>query len=280
MSLTPDNLLENCPELTTLPAIYHKLNEAINSPNCTTGIISRIVSQDPILTMKVLRMVNSAFYGFPQEIEDIPQAILIIGMQQLNDLVLANTVISLFEKSESKLFSMKEFWEFSVASGLSCRIIGELSNERFSERLFVSGLLHNVGRLVMAITQPGLLIKARHVSIEKGIPMHEAENQVFGFNNEDMNFHLMNSWSIPSSISDIASHYLDPENSTDHNKEALIVKICHSLAQSLSLGNTGEYFICPLSENNWECLGITVNSIEETIKRLEEQFKEVLQTLI
>lgn len=280
MSLTPDNLLDNCPELTTLPAIYHKLNEAINSPNCTTGIISRIVSQDPILTMKVLRMVNSAFYGFPQEIEDIPQAILIIGMQQLNDLVLANTVISLFEKSESKLFSMKEFWEFSVASGLSCRIIGELSNERFSERLFVSGLLHNVGRLVMAITQPGLLIKARHVSIDKGIPMHEAENLVFGFNNEDMNFHLMNSWSIPSSISDIASHYMDPENSADHSKEALIVKISHSLAQSLSLGNTGDYFICPLSEHNWECIGITVNSIEETIKRLDEQFKEVLQTLI
>lgn len=280
MSVSPDKIISNCPELSTLPSVYHKLNEAINSPNCTTGIISRIVSQDAVLTMKVLRMVNSAFYGFPQEIEDIPQAILIIGLQQLNDLVLANTVISLFEKQRTTLFSMADFWKFSIASGLSSRILGSLSNKKFSERLFVGGLLHNIGRLIMAISEPDLLIKAHSLSVEKGLSASDAELEVFGFTNETMNYHLMEVWSIPSSIIDISSHYLNPESSEFHKNEALIVKISNSIVQSLGLGNTGDYYINPVSEKNWHELGLNTNSIEEAITRLNEQLKDVLKTLI
>lgn len=280
MNITPEQLASNCPELTTLPQVYHKLSEAINSPNCTTGIISRIVSQDPILTMKVLRMVNSAFYGFPQEIEDIPQAILIIGLQQLNDLVLANTVISLFDGYSPKIFSMEEFWKFSVASGLSARILGDISNQRFSERLFVGGLLHNIGRLIMAVSKPDLLIKAHELSIKKGILLNKAEKEVFGFSNEEMNLHLMQEWSLPSSISDISSNYLNPENSEEHQNEATIVGIANSLVQSLSIGNTGDYYINPINENQWLELDLNINSIEEASTRLNEQFKDVLNSLI
>ena len=280
MNLTPEKLINDCPELSTLPAIYHKLNEAINSPNCTTGIISRIVSQDPILTMKVLKMVNSAFYGFPQEIEDIPQAILIIGLQQLNDLVLANTVITLFKNQKTELFSLEDFWKFSIASGLSSRILGDLSSERFSERLFVGGLLHKIGRLIMAISRPKLLIQAQELSIEKGILLHEAETEVFGFNNAEMNASLMEAWSIPSSITDISSHYLNPDESEGHKNEAQIVKIANSLTQSLCLGSTGDYFINPIDEANWGYLGLTTNLLEETITRLNEQYKDVLNTII
>ncbi|MCM8540063.1 MAG: HDOD domain-containing protein [Lentisphaeraceae bacterium] len=280
MSLSPEQLSANCPELSTLPEIYHKLNDAINSPNCTTGIISRIISQDPILTMKVLRMVNSAFYGFPQEIEDIPQAILIIGLQQLNDLVLANTVISLFDGYKLELFSMEDFWKFSIAGGLSSRIIGNLSTQTFSERLFVGGLLHNIGRLIMAISKPDLLIEAHELSIKEEILLHEAEKRVFGFNNEEMNYHLMNEWSLPHSIIDISSHYLTPDNSTENKNEATIVGIANSLTQSLSLGYTGDYYINPIDERNWGELGLNINSIEEAATRLNEQFKDVLNSII
>ena len=280
MNLSPDKILKDCPELSTLPSVYHQLNEAINSPNCTTGIISRIISQDAVLTMKVLRMVNSAFYGFPQEIEDIPQAILIIGLQQLNDLVLANTIISLFEKQRTTLFSMEDFWKFSIASGLSSRILGELSSKKFSERLFVGGLLHNVGRLVMAISEPDALIKARALSVEEGISMKDAEMAVFGFDNEAMNFHLMEAWSIPSSIIDIASHYLHPENSESNKNEATIVQISNSIVQSIGIGNTGDYYINPINEADWQSIDLNVNSVEEATHRLNEQLKDVLKTLI
>ncbi|MCM8525494.1 MAG: HDOD domain-containing protein [Lentisphaeraceae bacterium] len=280
MSLSPEQLTANCPELSTLPEVYHKLNEAINSPNCTTGIISRIISQDPILTMKVLRMVNSAFYGFPQEIEDIPQAILIIGLQQLNDLVLANTVISLFDGYKLELFSMEDFWKFSIAGGLSSRTLGNLSSQNFSERLFVGGLLHNVGRLIMAISKPDLMLEAHELSLREQILLHEAEKKVFGFNNEEMNFHLMQEWSLPSSIIDISSHYLTPMNSNEHQNEAMIVGIANALTQSLSLGSTGDYYINPINESQWDIIGLNINSIEEASTRLNEQFKDVLNSII
>lgn len=280
MSINPHQLIAECPELCTLPQIYHKLNEAVNSPNCTTGIISRIISQDPILTMKVLRMVNSAFYGFPQEIEDIPQAILIIGQQQLNDLVLANTVITLFDGLKPELFTMEDFWKFSIASGLSARILGDLSNNKFSERLFVGGLLHCVGRLMMALSQPKLLLEAYDLSISKEILLSDAEKIVFGFNNEEMNSHIMEAWSIPSSISDISSHYLCPENSENNKNEATIVGISNSLIQSLRIGANGDYYINPINENKWQDIGLSTNSIVEASTRINEQFKDVLKSLV
>ena len=276
---TPEKVLEKCPDLTTLPMVYHKLNEAIQSPSCTTGI-SRIISHDPILTMKVLKMVNSAFYGFPHEIEDIPQALLIIGMQQLNDLVLANTVIKLFEKQKVKIFTMDDFWRYSLASGLTSKILASCSKDRHSERVFVAGLINAVGKLIMAIAEPEMFEKAFNLSIEKEIPSYVAEKEVFGFDHQEMNLTVMQSWSLPHSLTDIAGNILTPDNSQEHQKEAHLIGLASTICHSLKIGSCGTYFIPEIPVNTWEMTSLQPGIIDEVVISLKNQYHDILNTFL
>ncbi|NQZ59892.1 MAG: HDOD domain-containing protein, partial [Lentisphaeraceae bacterium] len=237
--MTPEELLAKCPELTSLPVVYHKLNEAINSPSCTTGIISRIISHDPILTLKVLKLVNSAFYGFSHEIEDIPQAILIIGLQQLNDLVLANSIIDLFSESKSSSFTLEEFWYHSLATGLLSRILATHVMGRPSDRIFISGLLHVVGKLIMTKAAPVEYAQAIQYSKENVVPMVEAEKKIFGFTHCEVNGTLMKQWRIPKVIEQITSSYTD-EDFDEYRAECTLVSMAGALSQSLQIGSCGD----------------------------------------
>jgi HD-like signal output (HDOD) protein len=277
---SPQILLQRCPELSTLPMVYHKLNEAISNPNCTTGIISGIVKQDPILSIKVLKIVNSAFYGFPHEIDDIAQALLIIGMQQLNDLVLANSIIYLFEKQKIHSFTMENFWKYSLASALTSKILASIAEDQHSDRVFVSSLLHGVGKLIMAITSPEKFLEAYNLSINEKILCRDAEKAVFGFDHLEMNQTLMSSWSLPHTISDISTHYLDPQNSIDHPKEACIVNLSSAITQSLNIGSFGQFYIHPLDESNWRETGLSPTVIDEVILTLKPQLYESFNTFL
>lgn len=279
MAVSPEALLEKCPDLATLPSVYHKLNEAINSPSCTTGIISRIISQDPILTLKVLKMVNSAFYGFPHEIDDIPQAIVIIGMQQLNDLVLTHSIINLFDNQKTTPFTLEDFWKFSLASGIEAKILASQSKGRFSERIFVGGLLHNIGKLIMAIAEPDLYENCREFSKKEEVSMTIAEKSIFGYSHINVNQTIMNSWNIPQTINDLSSNYLSPEQSS-FSSECNLIKLAHILVQTTGLGNNGDFFIPEFTDKNLDGLNLTVAILEESLIELKGQFSEICSTFL
>ncbi|MCM8535796.1 MAG: HDOD domain-containing protein [Lentisphaeraceae bacterium] len=280
MSLTPEDLIEKCPDLASLPDVYHKLNEAINSPSCTTGIISRIVSHDPSLTLKILKIVNSAFYGFPHEIEDIPQAIVIIGLQQLNDLVLAHSIINLFENKKTAPFSLEEFWKFSIASGLEAKILSSYSKQKSNDRIFVGGLLHNIGKLLMATAEPDLYEVCCQVSRDHNLSCFDAETKVFGFSHMDVNRVLMKSWNIPQSISEISSNYLTPEVSNELETESNFILVAHGICSALGLGTTGEIFLPEISDANVRAIQLNTAQLEESLIPLHEQFSEVTNTFL
>ena len=279
MAVTPEALLEKCPDLTTLPSVYHKLNEAINSPSCTTGIISRIISQDPILTIKVLKMVNSAFYGFPHEIDDIPQAIVIIGMQQLNDLVLTHSIINLFDNQKSTPFTLEDFWKFSLASGIEAKILATQSKGKFSERIFVGGLLHNIGKLIMAIAEPELYISCRELSTSEEVSMTIAEKSIFGYSHVEVNRAIMNSWKIPQMINDLSSNYLSPQQSS-FLSECDLIRLAHIMVQTTGLGNNGDFFIPEFSDQSLDDLNLTLAALEESLIDLKGQFSEICTTFL
>lgn len=280
MSMKPELLIEKCPDLASLPDVYHKLNEAINSPNCTTGIISRIVSHDPSLTIKILKIVNSAFYGFPHEIEDIPQAIVIIGLQQLNDLVLAHSIINLFENKKTAPFSLEDFWKFSIASGLEAKILCSFSKQKSNDRVFVGGLLHNIGKLLMATAEPDLYEECCQVSLNHNLSCHEAERKVFGFSHIEVNQVLMKSWNIPQAISQISSNYLTPDANSEFELESNFILVAHSICSTLGLGSTGEKFIPEVSDANVRAIKLKTAQLEESLIPLKDQFSEVTNTFL
>lgn len=145
----------------SLPEIFYQFKQAIDDPESSFEEIGEIISNDPGLTARLLKIVNSAFFAFPQQIETISHAIGIVGREQLNDLVLSTVVMAQFKDIPQNLIDMESFWRHSIACGLSARIIASQKREANPERFFVAGLLHDIGLVVMCNKLPSLFFERR-----------------------------------------------------------------------------------------------------------------------
>ena len=163
MSLNhPQELIREEDELVfSLPTIYVELQKALSDPDKTFRDLGDIIGFDPALSARLLKIVNSPFYGFPSKIDTISHAISIIGMDQLTDLALATLVIYQFEGIPNNMFNMEKFWWHSVACGVAARSIADIRNEKNAERFYLAGILHDIGReLLKAWKLPPRLVEA------------------------------------------------------------------------------------------------------------------------
>ena len=123
----------------------------LEDPNTTANDLGRVIGRDTGLTARLLKIVNSAFYGFQSRIETVSRAVTIIGMRELRGLVLAASAIEAFSKVPNKVLNMANFWRHSVYCGVVAQLLAERSNVLHAERLFVAGLLHDIGLVAIPI---------------------------------------------------------------------------------------------------------------------------------
>jgi HD-like signal output (HDOD) protein len=168
----------------SLPEIFYQLKQAIDDPESSFDEIGKIVGNDPGLTARLLKIVNSAFFGFPQQVETISQAIGIIGREQLSDLVISTVVMNQFNNIPQSSLNMESFWKHSIACGLSAQNLALAIGEANLERYFVAGLLHDIGRLVIGIELP---FKILEVSLcqgqSKNVPVWRSKSVPLGLKN-------------------------------------------------------------------------------------------------
>ncbi len=141
-------------QVPSLPEVFYKFKKAVDDPDASFEELSRIISSDSGLTTHLLRIVNSPFFGFSDQVETIPHAIGIIGRDQLNDLVLSTCVLNRFKHISPRALDIKLFWEHSIACGLASKIIATHLEVGNPDSIFVGGLLHDIGRLVIGINIP------------------------------------------------------------------------------------------------------------------------------
>jgi putative nucleotidyltransferase with HDIG domain len=274
-------LLQGDDQLATLPEVFYKLNAAIEDPECNFDDIGEIISVDPALSVRLLRIVNSAFYGFSTQVETITHALTIIGTDQLTQLVLATSVMSQFKGIPDDLLDMDSFWRHSITAGLAARSIAALSGEYNVERFFVAGLLHDIGRLVLCIRAPGetaeVFIKAQ--ASEK--PLYVEEQAAFGFDHAELGGQLLRAWSLPERLIEAVAFHHFPEKATNHSEETAVVNLADAIAYSLKLGTSGETFIPPMETKSWESIGLPESLYLPMIKdKIDQQFDDVVHVFL
>lgn len=131
------------------PVVYEKLMGVMENPRRGLGEVAKVLQEDPGLTTRLLRIVNSSFYSFPRQIETVEQAVRIVGTSQIRELVLATSVVSLFQGIDAQHVNMESFWEHSLATGVAARVMAGYQRQPNVERFFVFGLLHDIGRLIL-----------------------------------------------------------------------------------------------------------------------------------
>jgi putative nucleotidyltransferase with HDIG domain len=273
-----DLLFENETKIPSLPDIFYQFKKAVDDPNKSFDYIANIVSHDTGLTARLLKIVNSAFYGFPSQVETISHATSIIGIERLNDLILSTVVMGCFKDIPPEAINMESFWKHSVACALASKALAiemELPN---SEKVFVSGLLHDIGRLIISCKAPKESLKIFSLMKDQKFELHLAEQEVLGFNHCEIGARLLKEWGLPNIHQEITAYHHAPNRASTFQLECAIVHCADILVNSLELGTSGETIIPEFDENAARITAIEEESFRSLItEKVEKQFDETFQ---
>jgi len=265
--------------VTSLPGVYLRLSEVVSDPRSSAADVGRIIAEDPGLTARLLKLVNSAMYGFPSRIETVSHAISIVGTAQLQDLALATSVVRLFASMPANVVSMESFWRHSVACGVAARALASRRREANVERYFVAGLLHDIGRPIMYLKVPDQSRAALEAALEARRPLFEAEQKVFGFDHAHVGHALLELWKLPPSLREAVLHHHYPARATRFPVEAAVVHIADLVVNGLELGSSGETLVPPLAARAWEALGLAPSMVADVVEEVERHYEAAVRIM-
>ncbi len=276
-----NELIKDNDSLASLPEVYYRLNQAILDPDCTFDNIGDIISSDASITTRLLRIVNSAYYGFTNRVETVTHALAVIGTDQLSQMVLATAVMNRFKGIPQEIYDIESFWRHSLACGLAARSLAGFCNESNVERYFVAGLLHDVGRLVMCTKIPEDVREVLKRSQDSGSPLFKEEKKYFGFDHAEVGMKLIKAWLLPERLEESIGYHHTPEKSINYPVEAAVTCLANGIAHSMQLGDSGEVIVVPLNQRCWETIGLSENLHLHLVKeKVAEQYEDVTRTFL
>jgi HD-like signal output (HDOD) protein len=275
-----DKLVTGEIRLFSFPDIYFKIQEVLNSPVSSATHIARVVSTDPSLTVRLLRLVNSSFYGFPSPIQSVSRAIAIVGANQLTSLALAVSTINVFKNIPSSYVDMKSFWKHSIACGVFARLLAYMKRLPSEERFFLAGLLHDIGRVVLYTKLPQYMTCAIEEAEMEKVPLLVTESRWLGFDHAQLGGLLLREWNIPESIQILVAHHHSPLDAEDHEKDAVIICAADLLANATRIGTSGNYIVPSFSKEMWELLGLSKGMLETVLVQGDRQIAEIMKIFL
>jgi len=275
MTLSAEALIDKSLSLVSPPTTYNKVSSLLNDPHSSATDISTIISLDPALTARLLKIVNSAFYGFPSHIDTISRAITIIGTRELSHLILATSVIHAFKGIPKSLVDIDSFWRHSLACASAAKLLASQCGETTTERFFISGLLHNIGSLVLYQTQPELAKQAIQAAKNDNVYIFEAEKRLFGFDHTEVGQALVKAWHLPDSLETVVRYHHNPSKTERFKSEVAIIHIADIIVSREQLGLKCEHKIAPIDPDLLTLLNIEQDVLSEVVKQVTEQLDEL-----
>lgn len=277
--LSAQQLVEQHLELPSLPAIVVRLNELLAKGLPSMGQIAELVSEDPALAARVLRLVNSPLYPFRNNIDSVQRATTLIGVRELRNLALAASVGKLFRGIDNPLVTMEQFWRHSLYVALLCRGIGEAAGQREVDRYFVMGLLHDLGELVLFRQLPEQVREAADYSQTHHLPLADAERHVIGFNHADVGAELMRHWHLPDNIVAAVGGHHDRQADGEHRLAIGIVYLGNMIATNMEEATLGLGFREGIGISAWERVNVRHGVHEPLMTEARSRFDAAHQAL-
>ena len=226
-------LVADSVKLISLPDIYLRTRVVLNDPDSSADELGDVLLADPGLTARVLRLANSSFYGFRAKVETITRAVTLLGRQQIHDVVLATSVSRAFSDVDIEIMDMERFWRESVYTALTSRIVAKQCNVLDSERLFVHGLLSDLGHLIMYQKIPELARRALQVAQTEARLITHVEQELIGYDYTQVGGELLRIWDMPPAMQGSVRWHMDPSATAEHLLDACIVHIASLLTTEI-----------------------------------------------
>ncbi|MCP3873397.1 MAG: HDOD domain-containing protein [Desulfobacteraceae bacterium] len=269
-------LLKDDIKLPALPTIFFEINEAIKNPKCSGKDIVDIVSKDTSLSATLLKIVNSAHYGLSKKVESLHYAAMALGTQQVSSLAFGITVIKYFKGISEKRVNMQSFWQHSVACAITAKTFATHVKGVNSERVFIGGLLHDIGRLILLNSYPDACNSLVNKAQILGLFHYQLEEKYFGMTHGKFGSLLAKNWNFSDKLSELIHHHHTQFKKVPP-KETGLVYMSNWLVMALGIGASGENGLPRLSMNAWNALNISESILEPVVKQIDRQIVEVVK---
>jgi len=279
--------LSSIPDLPTLPQVATRLQEEVASPKASAGTISEIIREDPAISIKALKVANSPLYGLGRKVTDMRDAVRVLGFKEVYNIVLSMSTLKLFNGASH--INYKRFWSHSLSvafatkaivdfTGNGCRAI---DREKMSD-LFIAGLLHDIGILVMDQYMPEkyeIVLKA--ISGMGDVPIYGVEYECLGISHGEVGGLILRQWNIPSHISDAVAFHHNPEGVEADRELTEIVHIADFICNNQGIDSGTGAPAASFSDDAWANLDMSIDDITGIIEdvRMQAEKSPILMAL-
>jgi len=278
--LSAQELVQDRIDLVSLPDVALKLNTLCDDVNSTAQDIADVIATDASLTARLLQIVNSPFYSFPQQINTITMAITIVGVSQLRDLAMATLIIEKFSGIPENLINSEKFWSHNIACATAARTIVTELGIKQSERVFVAGLLHDIGKLLMYLSHPHLSYEVLElIKANPELDINQTEEIAFGYDHAELGAALLKEWGLPDSLVDPVKYHHEPNLAKRFATEASVLHLANIVANEIEpLYENNESLI--LDEKVWTILNSTSDHLLDITTASQSLFNETVGIFI
>lgn len=277
-TLALTQVVNNIRELPALPSVVLDLISSFERENVDVTTLADKISTDQALAAKTLRLANSSFYGLAAKVKTVKQAIVVLGFDSARALAVASGVIDSFGHGKGGEIDVIEFWRHSVAAAVCARSVAR-SCQLDQDDAFIAGLLHDIGRLVLATGFPEEYRQAVQFAAEHDVAISEAEVQVLGVDHQRIGQMLAEGWKFPAVIQRAIGQHHTPARE-DLCGLPGVVHLANAIVQMLDLGG-GEGASTPqLLDAAWDALRISEEQLKGICRETEAQFEEACRVLI
>lgn len=268
----PESMISSRTHLASLPEVYARIIDALNDPYCSATHIAEVVGRDSSLSARLLRLVNSPFYGFPRQVESLPRAVALVGSRPLLTLAVGVSAVTLFNEIPPSLMTMRDFWRHSMGCALAARHLAGLLPGFDVERCFSGALMHDIGRLAMLMEYPLHCRTVLYRSYHDRVPEYHMERQEWGFDHAKVSAALLRAWALPEPLSAaVEQHHPGagdvPEGALLHVADV----ISHALAAEDRAG-----LVPPLDRRAWELLGLPESVFARVLSQVAHQMEDAV----
>ncbi|MFZ3045589.1 MAG: HDOD domain-containing protein [Desulfatirhabdiaceae bacterium] len=225
--------LDQIRDIPTLPAILFEINRLLQNENTSVSDIRVVIEKDQTMVMKILKLVNSSFFGFPSKISSINNAIILLGYITIRNAVVTLAVVESFsKKNEQGSFEIEELWKHSIAVAVVSRYLGETFSSVLVNDCFIGGLLHDIGKLIQFRFFRELFDAIWKVITEESLSFSQAEDRLNLVGHADIGGHLARKWMLPPCLIDAIEKHHDIPNEFESISPLIIIHTADAVVNS------------------------------------------------
>jgi len=272
-----EKIVARLKDIPTLPTVVQKIIQIVDSPTTSASDLNKAILMDQALSVKVLKLVNSAFYGFPKKIETLTQAIVILGFNTVRSLALSISMVDMFSKSGRRSLNYKEFWKHAIATSIMSRMIAKKAFPSIAEEAFVSGLLHDIGILVLDQFLGNDYTEAYNAIEEEGMQLYRAEKKHLGISHPEAGSMLAEKWNLPDPLIYSIKYHHDPSPDKDYFPLVSTIHVANIGVKILKIGGVGDeslYRSFHINEESRQILRIDIDFPDNHREAMEKGMKE------